>query len=452
MGAWSRVNFSRLYSSLRLDAEFYEPRYLESESEVLRHPTRRLVDLALKIDVGHVGSMVSRYREEGVLLLQTRNVRPFFLDTDDCVNIDGQFHELLRKSHVHRGDILIARSGSFGCAGMYFGERTINSADIIIIQPKSNKVNPLYLLAFINSWYGQFQIRRFASGGLQGHVNLTILESLRIPLPPLATQERVAEVVERARGANDWASATYCKAERLLLEELGFGELDLSPTLFYNRGFSETQQVARLDAEFFEAKYYALIEAIRKTGKGRLLGGIVAHCERGLQPEYDAEGEVAVVNTKHMGRQFLSDDFERCSLAAWMKQKKARLKPYDVLFYSTGAYIGRANCWFGDEKAIGSNHVTIIRPSAECNPVYLSLFMNSRVGVMQAERLAHGSAQREVYPSDLRAYTVWLPSMKKQEEMGQMVMDSKAALDESRRLLGEAKRLVEEMVLSGAQG
>lgn len=231
------------------------------------------------------------------------------------------------------------------------------------------------------------------------------------------------------------------------MSELGLGELDLSPTLFYERPFSESQQAARLDAEFFQPKYYALIEAIRQTGKGRLLGEIATHCERGLQPEYDDDGPIAVVNTKHMGTQFLSDDFEHCSHETWTNQKKARLKQYDVLFYSTGAYIGRTNCWFGDGKAIGSNHVTIIRPNDGCNPVYLALFMNSRAGLMQADRHAHGSAQREVYPSDLRAYTVWLPPMTKQQKLAQMLLDAKVARDESRRLLEQAKRMVEAAVL-----
>ncbi|MCK4461176.1 MAG: restriction endonuclease subunit S [candidate division Zixibacteria bacterium] len=245
------------------------------------------------------------------------------------------------------------------------------------------------------------------------------------------------------------SAALYTQAEGLLLAELGFHSLDRSPTLFYERPFSEAREVGRLDAEYYQPMYYRLIDAIHRTGKGRLLGEIVTHCERGLQPEYDEDGDVAVVNSKHMDTQFLTEDYEHCTHEAWTKQKKARLKQYDVLFYSTGAYIGRTNCWLGDGKAIGSNHVTIIRPNTECNPAYLALFMNSQAGLMQADRHAHGSAQREVYPNDLRAYTVWLPPLKKQEKLAGMVLDAKTTRDESRRLLDEAKAMVEDAVLRG---
>ena len=40
---------------------------------------------------------------------------------DDCTRISRPFHEQLRKSQVRRGNILLARSGSFGAAAMYFG-------------------------------------------------------------------------------------------------------------------------------------------------------------------------------------------------------------------------------------------------------------------------------------------------------------------------------------------
>jgi len=66
---------------------------------------------------------------------------------------------------------------------------------------------------------------------------------------------------------------------------------------------------------------------------------------------------------------------------------------------------------------------------------------------MQADRLAHGRAQREIYPNDLRRYSIWVPPIGKQEEMAQKVLDAKAARDEARRLLHEAKRMVEEAIL-----
>jgi len=103
---------------------------------------------------------------------------------------------------------------------------------------------------------------------------------------------------------------------------LGLDGLDLEGRLYYERPYADLEAAARFDAEYFQPKYYALVEAMHKEGEGRFLGDIVLHCERGLQPEYDDEGEIAVINTKHMGPQFLTDDYEHCTLETWKKQKR----------------------------------------------------------------------------------------------------------------------------------
>ena len=143
--------------------------------------TKQLFKITSKIDVGFVGAMISHYRDEGITLLQTKNISSFFISDTDAVKITSAFHGELKKSQIFFEDILIARSGSFGKASIYLEKETINSSDIIIIQANKLEINPYYLTVFLNSNLGVNQMLRFASGGLQGHVNLTILEELKVP-------------------------------------------------------------------------------------------------------------------------------------------------------------------------------------------------------------------------------------------------------------------------------
>lgn len=366
MAVWSEVLLSELGEGMRIDAEYYQPKYLELDSrlgksfelnEILDHLT----------DGTHI---TPRYVEAGIPFLSSGNVQPFHVDFDGTKFISPMEHSSLRHCQPQALDLLVSKSGRIGHAAVV--PKNIRKGDFNIYEGlallRIRDYDQFALAAIINSQVVQLQLKRRVKGVAQPHLHLEDIRRIKIPHFPTRLLNRTKDIVLKGISKFSASLDTYSHAEGLLLSELGFGDLDLFPTLFYERDFSKTQEATRLDAEFYQPKYYALIDAIRKTGKGQLLGDIVAHCERGLQPQYADEGDVAVVNTKHMGTLFLSDDFERCSHESWMEQRRAQLKQYDVLFYSTGAYIGRTNCWFGDERAIGSNHVTIIRPNDECNP------------------------------------------------------------------------------------
>ncbi len=176
---------SSIWSKFRIDAEYFSRRFLQNEASLAsgKFTSKSLKKVTTKIDVGHVGSMVHAYCDEGVPLVLTQNVREFFVDYSQCIHITKEFHQELRKSQVFPGDCLVARSGSIGNAAFVLDSdpQPLNSADIIIIRPDSSHVTNGYLAGFLNSRPGALQIERLTSGGLQGHINLRSIEHLRIP-------------------------------------------------------------------------------------------------------------------------------------------------------------------------------------------------------------------------------------------------------------------------------
>jgi type I restriction enzyme M protein len=215
-------------ASLRVDAEFFQKEYLSVAKALSKSKTQPLSQVARKIDVGHVGSMVSEYDESGILLLQTRNIDEFFVNTEECQRITQKFHQQLKKSQIKKDDVLIARSGSFGKASIYLDSEVVNSADIIIVESNKNQVNPFYLAGFINSNFGKSQLFRFASGGLQGHINLTILENLLIPTLKTDFQDFLEVLIKYSYRIRKNSKESYQQAEDLLLSELGLK--DWQPT------------------------------------------------------------------------------------------------------------------------------------------------------------------------------------------------------------------------------
>jgi restriction endonuclease S subunit len=209
--------------SQRLDAEFFQ-KSLTIQKDFFRNKSiKKLVQITNKIDVGFVGSMVANYvLNDGVSLLQTKNVNEFFIDNNNGIFIDKKFHARLKKSQIHYEDILIARSGSFGKASIYLSKEVVNSSDIIIINVNKKVMNPFYVVTYLNSRFGISQMMRFASGGLQGHVNLSIIEDLEIPTVDDDLQTQIEDIVKTAYQLSEEGKTAYATAEQLLLFEIGF--------------------------------------------------------------------------------------------------------------------------------------------------------------------------------------------------------------------------------------
>ena len=123
--------------------------------------------------------------------------------------------------------------------------------------------------------------------------------------------------------------------------------------------------------------------------------------------------------------------------------------PSILLLNSTGYIaIGRCQALLDDVLAVVDSHVSIICPKPDLDPVYLSLFLNSRLGQMQTERGWTGSSgQIELRREVIQDYVIWKPDLALQLRIRQMVEDTYVACLEAHRLLEDAKRRVEEMVL-----
>ncbi len=154
--------------------------------------------------------------------------------------------------------------------------------------------------------------------------------------------------------------------------------------------FSRLSLDQRFDADRFDPKYDEFFKRLQKAGSVARLGDkLREEPKRGVQPTYDANGETLVINSQQIHADKI--DLDSCSrttrdLVA-LKRNRGRIKKYDVLLNSTGYItIGRCQAWLEDAEAIVDSHVTILRPDDDIDPVYLAVFLNSRLGYLQTER------------------------------------------------------------------
>jgi restriction endonuclease S subunit len=380
------------------------------------------------------------------------DIKDAFL-VDDEVKYATIPSEEFAKYRLEHNDVLfnrvnseefVGRTGIFKLAGDY-----VFASYLIRIRTKpASQILPDYLNMFLNSAFGLRQIRKLSRRAVnQANVNAEELKRIKIAVLPSHHQEQIKKLCDESSSAFQASKRLYLEAENLLLDKIGFKNVDLSWSPRYAISAKGARTVGRFDAEHFQPKYGRLIKHLEKTGKAVKLGDIAPKAHRGAQPLYIEGGKVVVVNSQHLGRSLVNvEGCERTDEHDFNDNPKAHLRENDVLIYATGAYVGRTNVWLESMKAMASNHVTIVRPKKECDPRYLAVYLNSPLGILQADSWATGSAQRELYPEEISNFTVYLPSPSFQQKIAELVTAAYEARAKAKKLLEDAKRRVEELI------
>ena len=145
-----------------------------------------------KLTVGIVVTPAAYYVDDGVPCLRSLNIKERAIVTDDLVYISAESNEILRKSKIYTGDIVIVRTGQTGTAAVV-DERFNggNCVDLIIVRPAESS-NSQFLAYYLNSGASKAQYEQHSGGAIQQHFNIGIAGSLSVALPP---REEQAEIV-----------------------------------------------------------------------------------------------------------------------------------------------------------------------------------------------------------------------------------------------------------------
>lgn len=413
-----------------------------------------------KLEVGttitHPTEIKRVYEESGVQILLAQNIRCNRLDFSTTVYMPHSIIDQIVRNRLLPDDVVMTRSGAnFGDAAVYKGTppEIYACADCLIMRPKG--IPGGYLSTYLNTGIGRALLTRGAYGMAQPHIAPNYLYTMRLPRLGEVFERDIDSLVIRAYEFEEHSKALYAEAEALLLAELGLDDLDLSHQPTYTQAFSQAWATGRLDAEHYQPKYYALLARLQETGQAVRLGDwLTEPVKRGVQPEYDENGTVIVINSQHVGKTHVELEDNRRTTQAFAEQnERAIVHPYDVLLNSTGYItIGRCQTLLDDVAAIVDGHVSIIRPKVGLDPVFLGLFLNSLPGQMQTERSWTGSSgQIELRSELVEDYTMWKPDEALQRRIRELVEEAHVARQKAHCLLEEAKRRVEEMVL-GQEG
>lgn len=264
-------------------------------------------------------------------------------------------------------------------------------------------------------------------------------------------------MVERAYALEKRSKSLYAEAETLLLDALGLDaalDAEAEAQRTYTQPASRAWSAGRLDAEYWEPQYTNLVDHFKSMPHTTL--GELADFSNGATPrgaDYLEEG-IPFLRIQNVDKNRLDleevvyiDEETHNNLL-----QRSQLQPSDVLITITGR-IGTAAVVPESLPVANINqHIVRMRWSGKgINPYYLSVFLNSKGGRLQTEREAYGTTRTALPYYCLERVVVPEAPPEIQSRIETKIRAGKAARDEAHRLLEDAKRRVEAMILNSAE-
>jgi type I restriction enzyme S subunit len=149
--------------------------------------------VARSISVGIVITPANWYvHSGGIPALRGINVRPGYIDMSNMVQISHEGHRENGKSRLSRGDVVVVRTGQAGAAAVVPAQLDgSNCIDLLIIRP-GPKIDPGFLVHYLNSYYARDKISEHSVGTIQSHFNVASMKDLSFPDAGLAEQKKRA--------------------------------------------------------------------------------------------------------------------------------------------------------------------------------------------------------------------------------------------------------------------
>ncbi len=194
-----KVPSSILGSLDRHDERFYNRVDMQISSELQNVAKDHPVMLGALLESIGTGKGIAK-EEQGfgdISFLKVGNVVRYYLNYNNSEVVSDDVATRNKMQMLQQGDILISRVGTVGNVCMYNSEQKATPSDNILVLRlrRDDRVRPFYVTTFLNSPYGQAQIRRLAKQSLQEVINQTNIKLIVVPLPETNIQDKVCEQV-----------------------------------------------------------------------------------------------------------------------------------------------------------------------------------------------------------------------------------------------------------------
>ncbi len=344
-----------------------------------------LGDLAESVDYGVTAS--ASQRPIGPKFLRITDIQDGAVNWDSVPWCDCD-ERSASDSRLRPGDIVFARTGATTGKSFLIRGCPANAvfASYLIRVRLNDAAEPGFVSHFFQTHDYWAQITKSARGLAQPGVNATTLKALRVPLPPLPEQRRIAEILDKADALRAKRRAALAQLDTLT--QSIFLDLFGNHTTILNKW--PTKRLGEL-LEF-------------------LTSG-----SRGWAEHYAESGDLFLRIQNVRRDELLLDDIAYVKAPDTAEAKRTRVQPGDVLLSIT-ADLGRtAVVPEGIGPAFINQHLSILRTKALV-PRFLSAYLTSPVGQRQVLGRNRQAVKAGLNFDDIRSFVVPVPPIELQRD------------------------------------
>jgi type I restriction enzyme M protein len=156
-------------------------------------PVFELSEVTTKITDG--AHFTPTYVETGVPFLRVTDITES--NTSKKFIPQEEHDELIKRCRPEKGDVLYSKNGTIGIAKLVDWDWEFSIfVSLCLIKPKKELLDPHYLKCFLNSDTAYAQATARSKSGTVTNLHLVDIKTIKIPLPPHATQQAIVAEIE----------------------------------------------------------------------------------------------------------------------------------------------------------------------------------------------------------------------------------------------------------------
>jgi len=185
MITYSVIKKSQIENARRLDAEYFQPEYLEIEKKLSNLDSKFLDEISESVLSFGAYSLTNniKWENEGIPYLNVGDIHEGYIDYSNVKHIDEKVDKILQKSQIKEGEIVLTMAGTIGNVAVAHNIKIdhINGNQAIAKIKLKKNISPYYIASFLNSHYGQLQTWREIVSSVQANIFLSTIKKLKIP-------------------------------------------------------------------------------------------------------------------------------------------------------------------------------------------------------------------------------------------------------------------------------
>jgi type I restriction enzyme S subunit len=349
-------------------------------------------DLDIHIADGNYSAKYPRseeFLESGVPFIRANNLLDKSVSDKDMYFISPQKHDLLKKGHLQKNDVLVTTRGDLGKVALVperHNDSNIN-AQLVLLRPNPQKIDPLFLLYCFEGSQVKGQVNQLQTGTALQQLPVGNLKKIKIPVPPIAEQRRIAAILDKADAIRRKRKQAIQYTEELLRATFldMFGDPVTNPKGWEVKFLSEVLSLITYGLTVRPKYFEAGIPLVSGT-----------QIRRGTVDLDDAP-------------RISKEDFENLS-------DKAKAKAGDIFFAKTGAIGHCAILETHEEIAIAQNIARLVFNGDQVLPLFALHYLRTEYIQDLAKRQAKGNAVQDLQLGEMKKFPIPVPPIQVQEE------------------------------------